>query len=243
VEIIVTHLTRMRRGHICAAGICPADGQHVRPVFERGNLGVNMLARNGGPIALGRRLNLLHTHKADVEPPHVEDWVVDRYNMKPLGEITPEQFCALVSARAVPTLREAFGPTLRQMGGTSFGTAPGQGESSLAYLRLHTPVQLHLVEREGGSRQIRATFEAGAPVDLGVTDKRLYVGHAHLPNEALVIRLQEALAKSAEIIVAVGLGRPYPPGEANAVNWLQLNNLFPREAPLWEKTEDLLALR
>lgn len=42
-----------------------------------------------------------------------------------------------------------------------------------------------------------------------------------------------------EVIVAVGLGRPYPPGAPDAVNWLQVNNLFPLEAPLWETVADL----
>ena len=239
MEIIVTHLTRMRRGYICAAGLCPADGQHVRPVYEKGNLGVNMLARNGGPFALGRRLDLTRVQKVEAPPPHVEDWTTDRQGIRPLGDMSPAQFWALLAAHAVPTLREAFGPALRQMGSTSFGSDPGQGATSLAYLRLAPPPTLHLVERESGSRQIRATLEAEATADLGVTDKRLYVGHAHLPNEALVVRLQETLNKSSEVIVAVGLGRPYPPGEPNAVNWLQLNNIFPREAPLWEKIADL----
>ncbi|MCE5236936.1 hypothetical protein LLH23_00410 [bacterium] len=239
MEIIVTHLTRMRRGYICTAGICAADGRHVRPVFERGNLGVNMLARNGGPFALGRRVHLAGAQKAEAPPPHVEDWTIDRYGLKPLAALAPEEFWALLSAHAAATLHEAFGPELRPIGGMSFGTDPGQGATSLAYLRLPAPPTLHFVEREGGSRQIRVTLQAGATADLGVTDKRLYVGHAHLPNEALVTRLQEALAKSREVIVAVGLGRPYPPGAPDAVNWLQVNNLFPREAPLWETPGDL----
>jgi len=240
VEIIVTHLTRMKRGYICAAGLCPADGTHVRPVYERGNLGVNMLARNGGHFALGRRLDLARAHKAEAPPPHVEDWTIDGHSIRVLAKLPPQQFWALLSARAVPTLQEAFGPELRQRGERAFGTDPGQGAQSLAYVRLWSPPTLHLLEREGGKRQIRATLQAGVTADLGVTDKRLYVGHAHIPNEALVVRLQEALNKSSETIVAVGLGRPYPPGEANAVNWLQLNNLFPREAPLWEKIADLV---
>jgi len=27
--------------------------------------------------------------------------------------------------------------------------------------------------------------------------------------------------------------------DSNAVNWLQINNLFPRECPLWQKVDDL----
>lgn len=239
MEIVVTHLTRMRRGFICAAGVCEAEGREVRPVLEKQNLPVSMLARNGGMFALGRRLSLGTCQQTQCEPPHLEDMVFQPWAVKVLGELDSEKFWALLSSRCAATLKEAFGPELRRVGGRTFGTNPGQGHVSLAYLRATAPPQLYLQDRQDKARQIRISLRFDVPVDLAVTDKRLYVGHAHLPNEALVVRLQEALQRSGEVIAAVGLGRAYPAGDPSAINWLQVNNLYPRECPLWVKVTDL----
>ena len=39
MEILVTHLTRMKEQCICVAGIDLATGKHVRPVLERRQAG------------------------------------------------------------------------------------------------------------------------------------------------------------------------------------------------------------
>lgn len=245
MEIIVTHLTRMRRGHICAAGPCLEDGRHVRPVLKGGhNLGVNMLARNGGPFALGRRLHLGQPQRAELLRPHLEDWIVCPQDVKLLAEVTPREFWTLLARLCAAGWQEAFGSDLERIGATAFGTRPGKGEASLAYLRLEAPLALHVREREEGKRQLRAEISAGGlTADLAVTDKRLYTGHAHVLNEPLIERLQQALSKSRETIVAIGLGRAYPAGDPQAINWLQVNNIYPQECPLWTDAASLAATR
>ena len=48
MRIVVNHLTRMRRGYICAAGINLATGEHVRPLPRSGDLRYRDLAAHGG---------------------------------------------------------------------------------------------------------------------------------------------------------------------------------------------------
>jgi hypothetical protein len=241
VDIIVTHLTRMRPGHICAAGVCPQDGTHVRPLLGGGhNLGVAMLARNGGVFALGRRLSLGEPQRPELIRPHLEDWIIHPRDPKLQEVLSPRDFWALLERQCTISLSEVFGAQVERIGATSFGTRPCQGGASLAYVRLTTPLSLHLRERQEKSRQLRAQFPLdGVMADLPVTDERLYTGHAHVLNEPLVARLQQALQQASETIVAVGLGRPYPPDDPRAMNWLQVNNVFPEPCPMWEKAADL----
>ena len=50
MRIVINHLTRMRRGYICTAGIDLANGQHVRPIPRSGDLRYRDLATHGGEL-------------------------------------------------------------------------------------------------------------------------------------------------------------------------------------------------
>ena len=67
-------------------------------------------------------------------------------------------------------------------------------------------------------------------IDVRLNNTSQFAGFSKRDNLRYLLR---------EVIVAVGLGRSYSPGARDAVNWLQVNNLFPRETPLWETVADL----
>ncbi len=57
MQILVNHLTRMQAGCICTAGIDLQSGLHIRPTNPKA-LSASLLSCHGGPIELGRVLDI-----------------------------------------------------------------------------------------------------------------------------------------------------------------------------------------
>jgi hypothetical protein len=231
MKIIVNHLTRMRPGYICVAGLDVETGRHVRPVLEHRYLGTGLLARHGGPFDLGARVDLGSTHYAG-QPPETEDQRFDPRFAHRLGYTTPGEFWAWLEQVARPHLREIFGPAL-SLQGQGCVVTPGTGTVSLGCLRALRPPLLRLTE--GG--KIRCLLPSRpANLDLAVTDLRLYSyeGGQYLPRGALVEQVAARLARGVRSILSVGLGRPWQKLDGSApLHWLQVNNLHLEDDPLW----------
>src|SRR4051812_30745582 len=95
MEIIINHLTRMRPGYICVAGVDLATGRHVRPVLGGTSLGTALLRRHGGPFALGWRVEL-GAATAVGHPPEVEDWRFEARRARAVAPLPPGEFWALL---------------------------------------------------------------------------------------------------------------------------------------------------
>jgi hypothetical protein len=71
--IVVNHITRVRDGRICVAGLDFDTGEHVRPVTAESNfLDRSALAAEGGPFQLGAAVELWRTEPRP-DPPQVEN--------------------------------------------------------------------------------------------------------------------------------------------------------------------------
>src|SRR5262249_60047280 len=66
--MVVSHLTRMMKGYICAAGIDPVTREHVRPVLPGMRLRASMLASNGGPFRMAALVDLGETRYCGAAP-------------------------------------------------------------------------------------------------------------------------------------------------------------------------------
>ena len=60
MQIIVNHLTRMRPGYMCVAGIDVASKRHIRPVLKR-RLTTDLLTLNGGLFDIAWGLPMVGT--------------------------------------------------------------------------------------------------------------------------------------------------------------------------------------
>jgi hypothetical protein len=229
MQIVINHLTRMQKGFMCAAGVDPATGRHVRPVLAS-QMRTEMLARHGGPFELGYRVELGET-KFVGKVPEIEDRQFEAAAAQRLDRIPPAEFWNLLTELAADGLAEIFGPDLQPLGAASCGVFEFHGLRSLGcYWARNSSIHL---QTAADQTRIRFAFEEGARrYSVPVTDIRLY-GEDHVtPDADAVDALARTLAGRQRVLVSVGLSRAYKRSDDNpAVHWLQVNNIhLPPEA-------------
>ena len=225
MKIVVNHLTRMKGANICVAGVDLASKQHVRPV-RRGNLTRELLTSRGGPVALGAVVELQQVAPSP-GPPHVED-----HRFTGVVQAMPPTAKVLNAALAHvqrQTIAEIFGDDL-QIGRTSAMVEPGNGRASLGVLRVSfNKSQVYL--NKYGKLRLRLTV-GDDTLDLGVTDLRLYDERGQIRQDQLTA--VNGLLTGAEGWLAVGLARAFTsPDNVDHPCYLQVNNIFPQQNPLW----------
>lgn len=234
MQIIVNHLTRMEEGYMCVGGVIVGTLQHVRPALKRGRLETSYLSVNGGPFDIANIVDLGQVVSTS-QPPHVEDHVFHPQTASIRRRVAGGEFWRLLRDLCKPTLKDIFGDELKRMGTSGCGTDEGCGEASLGCLSPTANPQIYIKERPGRRPQIRMRFTDGeiAP-DVSVTDIRLYEADHVTPDQATVKRVKEAIAKSAEVILSVGLTRVFSPrSDHPPVHWVQVNNVHLVERPTW----------
>lgn len=163
----------------------------------------------------------------DPDPPEAEDVVVDYGQAKFVDRLREDRFLRILDKLAEDSLESIFGPELEKMSRTAAAVPEGKGKISLGVIRL-TGAELFCDESE-----IRLTFEDAdfGEMALKVTDLRLW--EVYQPRLDRARRLQ---AEMGDCLAAVGLTGAFPvssyPGSRH---WLQVNNIYPRENPLWAR--------
>lgn len=235
MRIVVTHLTRMGDPHICLAGT-DEGGEHWRPVLasrksgDRWKIHSRWLRSQGGNFHLGSEVDLGDVRHEPVTP-EAEDVVVDVKQVKFVKDLDGEQFWNILDGLAQDSLRSIFGPELESRSSTSAHIPVGAGERSLGILRLSGA---NLEEREErGKPEIRLVFgdREFAKLELKVTDLRLWESYKK-PKPDRVRRIQ---GKLDDCLVAVGLSGAWASKGQIERHWVQVNNIFPRSDPLWER--------
>ncbi len=233
MQIIVNHLTRMQEGYMCVGGVMVGTRRHIRPVLKHGRLETSHLSANGGPFDIANVVDL-----GQVVPtnhlPQVEDHIFSAHRVSIRGRATPQQFWQLLRYVCKPTLKDIFGDELRRIGGSGCGTDEGCGQASLGCVSPTANPQIYIKERSGRRPQIRMRFTDGEMTpDVSVTDIRLYEADYVTPDVAMVDRMKQAIAKSGEVILSVGLTRAWAPSDDPPVHWVQVNNIHLVERPTW----------
>jgi hypothetical protein len=131
-RIVVNHLTRMKPGYICVAGLDLVTGRHVRPVLP-GRLTTALLARHGGPFDIASIVDLGPTQYCG-QAPETEDHLFDPRRVTRIGTMGPEEFWKRLVAASATRLVDIFGHDLTQQGSSSAGVPPGKGIASLGCL-------------------------------------------------------------------------------------------------------------
>ena len=234
MKLFITHLTRMQKGFICVAGIDLATGQHARPVL-RSQMRKELLARYGGPFDIGRIVDLGWTKWVGTQP-ELEDYLFHQSEARVVGEMPASEFWDLLRRLAKPKLVEIFGRDLVPRGSHSYAVDVGRGLASLGCFVPPTRPRLVLQQRDETSRgRIRLEFQSGPyQFELSVTDIRLYRDDHVTPDAAVVQRVAERLQNGPDLVLSVGLTRPFhaTPDEP-ALHWLQVNNLHFADDPCW----------
>src|SRR5262249_61901424 len=105
--MVVSHLTRMMKGYICAAGIDPVTREHVRPVLPGMRLRASMLASNGGPFRMAALVDLGET-RYWVAAPEVGDVEFQVGRAGRGGDMAGEAFWELLESVWDDNLRDVL---------------------------------------------------------------------------------------------------------------------------------------
>jgi len=226
MQIVVTHLTRMKPGYICVAGIDAATGKHVRPVLS-GRLSAGLLRKNGGVFEIGGLVDL-GAVKLVGHQPEIEDHLFSVGNLAYVKRVSPGELWGYLLGTSEKELKGIFGPAL-QKNGNGCTVDLNSGAASLGNLQQAQISHLGV----NGFGKIRIGLSDGnfSP-DLSVTDIRLYEGDHQTPRQEIVDAVANRIPRTG-VILAVGLSRPFTkPGDAAARHWLQVNNIHLEEDPL-----------
>jgi hypothetical protein len=228
MRIIINHLTRMRPGYICVAGLSEETFEAIRPILRYGQLPRELYAGEGGPFDIGRVVDIGPVMMAG-RPPETEDRVFDTENAVATGVLTDREFWDLIRTQAVPDLRTIFGKDLRARGRTA-AVDPGTGLASLGLIQTQG---LPTLEVDGyGSLRIRLT-DGTFNVRPSVTDLRLYEADQKTLDADKVNRVKRRIQEGEPAVVAVGLGRAWrTPQDSQPRHWLQANNIHLASGPI-----------
>jgi len=237
MRIVINHLTRMRTGYVCAAGVELESLRHVRPVLEEGALPFDLLARYGGPLEMAAVVDLRSARPLG-QRPHVEDHVILPDGTSLRMQMAADEFWGLLMRLARTRLRDIFGDELRRVGRSSCGTDVGRGRCSLGCFRpSQTPGLCCVLQAASGKTRIRMRITDGElDAEVGVTDVRLHEDDHVTANRTLVEETARRIERSEEVVLGVGLTRAFtsstPHGEEEA-HWLQVTNIHFKEDPIW----------
>jgi hypothetical protein len=234
VRILVNHLTRMQPGYFCVAGVEVGTPGHIRPVLRRGRLTTDLLRPNGGPFDVGSVVYLGATTTAG-HPPELEDRHFDPARARWLFDDVPDHYWDVLDGVAQESLTEIFGSSL-ELWDESGTVDVGEGRASLGCLRPEEQPWLY-VDHRG---TVRMVLDYLIPsVDLSVNDLRLYEADGRTPRRDLVFSVQKRLKAGVEVILSVGLTRPWQKrGDTAERHWLQVNNIHLEDDPLWQLRDD-----
>ena len=233
MQIHVNHLTRMQPGYFCVAGLEVNATRHIRPVLRHGRLTIDLLSTGGGPFDIGAMVDLGPTTHAP-HAPELEDHRFDPSSTHRLSDDDPDAYWSTLDGVAQESLEEIFGSAL-ELWDESGTVDVGEGQASLGCLRPEKQPWLY-VDHRG---TVRMVLDYLIPsVDLSVNDMRLYERDGRTPRRNLVDSVQRRLKAGVEIILSVGLTRPWQKwGDTEERHWLQVNNIHLEDNPLWQLKE------
>jgi hypothetical protein len=234
MRIVVSHLTRMDIGSICVAGIDLDTGAHVRPVLGGTRLATAMLRRCGGIFDIGSVIDL-GTTSYQGRRPETEDYLFSFKQARHAGMIKAPDFWQMLRRTSQARLTDIFGPELKRVDHTC-AVDPGKGQASLGCLAAERPVLR--VDKYNKVRIRVLTNPALPPLDLPVTDIRLYETDQRTPRYEVIEDMAARIAEGTSVLLGVGLSRAYAKlMDQPARHWLQVNNIHLADDPLFTDRE------
>jgi hypothetical protein len=229
MQIITTHLTRMKPGYVCVAGIEPASEKHVRPVLDRRRLSRALLRKDGGVFGIGALVDLGPTRAAG-HPPETEDHEFSVENLTYRHRLKPDAFWKCLNQTSHSKLKRIFGDQLEQRE-SSCTVDINSGIASLGHLR---PKQVSYFGLNPWGKIRMHVSDGEFHSDLSVTDVRLYKSDQLTVRSRILKSVSDRLSKTP-VILAVGLTRAWARGNDDTErHWLQVNNIHFEDDALGE---------
>jgi hypothetical protein len=153
-----------------------------------------------------------------------------------LFDNAPDTFWHSLDGIARESLEEIFGASL-ELWDESATVEVGEGEASLGCLKPVEQPWLY-VDYRGTVRMVLDYFMPS--VNLTVNDLRLYEKDGRTPRLDLVSSVKKRLRAGIEVILSVGLTRPWRKrGDTAERHWLQVNNIHLKDDPAWKLEYEL----
>jgi hypothetical protein len=189
-----------------------------------------LLLKAGGPFDIGALVELGETQHRP-SPPETEDYLFSREGASLVRDLGARQFWNLLSRNAEQDLRSIFGNALRAHGASAVVDL-NEGRASLGCLSLKVAPRIEI----NPWGRLRAHLTDGRfNLDLSVTDLRLYHDDYRTPRRKLVDEIVRRTEAGVEVILAVGLTRPFrKEGDTKSYHWLQVNNVHLEDDPIWK---------
>ena len=227
--IVVNHLTRMKAGYFCVAGINKSTNTHVRPVLKYGSLSTELLACSESLYNIASLVDLGKV-KHIGQNPEIEDHIFYPVNACLVRNMGQKEFWELINNVSKENLTEIFGPELEQHGKHCVVKC-GKGEASLGCISKFTDLNLYINKYD--KLRIRCsdgTFSA----DLSVTDLRLCESDHITPKSNKVKEVAKRIKSGEKVVLSVGLTRPWQKqDDEEPFHWLQVNNIHLENKPAW----------
>jgi hypothetical protein len=240
VELILLDWTRMGKQY-CLAGVIEQGGQFrvVRPLLARHR---NATVRNVGwsPFHMDgysrwEIFDMVRPEQAEAQPPHLED--VWAHELRPRRRhATPGQRRAILQATLIPPDQALFGQPLKPTRTAAF-LEPGCGCRSLASVTLPAAtLDFSSAWRDGADEpdfRVSLVVPGLGSRTLPVKDHFLLRQAELAGNEEAAVRaLGRAVRQMGEqVVVRLGLSRPYPPDKPDASCWLMADGFFSASDP------------
>jgi hypothetical protein len=205
----------------------PSTFQYVRPVTPATDLLTRQLLReNGGPFGIGVLVDL-----GDVEPcpnpPESEDHSFTPARTRALQQLEGPAYLDLLRGLAVEQLSAGFGPELHEVRSGKFAVSAGEGQRSLAVVRL-AEGELRM---KFGNLYLQLQMP-DARAEVRVTDVRFYEPDHGTIKQDVVADVNRRLSSGVETHLMMGLARPLSDKEAGNVQWLMANGLCLADRPV-----------
>lgn len=219
MQIVVNHVTRMRKPRICVAGIDTTSLSHVRPTTSRADpITRDLLRPAGGPFAPGALVDL-GSVVPQGSPPEIEDHRFFTRNAKHVRDLSADEYLGMLDAVKSASIEDAFGPEMHEIRPGKLALPKGRGRSSLAVIELHKP-RVH-IEWD----KLYIDIDDGVfAAKLRITDVRFYDQNEQV-RTSVVEDVTARLRRRTKAYGMLGVGHPLLDRETGELHWLQCNGL------------------
>jgi hypothetical protein len=225
-ELIITDLTRMSAGFVCAAGYA-ANGQPIRLAAPRLHE-VDIAAAGGQPIVFPGAIIACDLLEHLPDPPHTEDHRFDRYSLRLVRRLQGADWQTTLDRSLFGSVRDIFEQPIVHDAG--YYIQDGNGARSIGTIKPRGLAQATYSVGEDGTWTYRFGFydRAGQFYRLKITDLtwNAYCESLRGPDthpQDIAARLTQLL-KSRRVYLRVGLARKWAkfPGRC----YLQVNGVY-----------------
>jgi len=220
MQIVLNHVTRMRRSRICVAGIECGSLTHMRPTTSKEELLTRELLRaEGGPFGPGALVDLGEV-VPEGSPPEVEDRRFVTGHARHVEDLSDQKYLTLLASVADDSVKGAFGADLREIRPRKFAIPKGHGQRSLAVI----PVEAAELQIAWGNLYV-SLRDGDVDAKLRVTDVRFYEPDHKTIKVDLMQDVSRRMAGGVEAYAMLGLARAMRDQDGGDVHWLQCNGI------------------